>query len=154
MIDIVNDVLDLMANMTEGQIMEFAVLDFADAFFKIPLLFSDRRCYCTSFQDVVYVWRRIAQGSKNGPQIFGRQAAMVARLTQGMMDPRRTRLHIYTDDSIAIMIGTKDEIRRGRTRMILVWKALCFDLAFHKAQAGSRVDWIGHTLVVDIAEEK
>ena len=48
-IDLVNDVLDLMANMTVDQIMEFTVLDFTDAFFKVPLLFDDRRYYCTSF---------------------------------------------------------------------------------------------------------
>ena len=73
---------------------------------------------------------------------------MVGRLTQSLFDPGKLRLHIYTDDPTAIMRGSEQERRLMMTKLILIWRALGFDLAIHKGRSGCQVEWVGHELKV------
>ena len=99
-------------------------------------------------------WNRIAQGSKNGPQLFGRLSAMIARLTQGVFDPTRARLHVYIDDPIVILRGVPSVLKTAKAKLILIWRSLGLDLAFRKGQAGSTVQWVGHSVHCDVGAGK
>ena len=81
--DVVNDSLDLLTERLENDLLEYMVLDYTDAFYKLPLK-PDERIFPTAFyKEKFYVWNRVAQGSRNGPQLSGRLSALVARLLHG-----------------------------------------------------------------------
>ena len=89
---------------------------------------------------------RVTQGSKNGPQVFGRGSAMLGRFSQGVLGEREARLNIYTDDPICSIVSSQ---RRGDmviVMLVLIWRALGFRLAYAKAQHGSAVEWVGHSI--------
>ena len=129
--------------------MEYMVLDYTDAFFRAPLHPAERKFFTAFFNGRFMSWNRIAQGSKNGPQLFGRLSALVARLTQGVFDTSALRLHVYIDDPIAILRGSPNTIRRMKAKLILIWRALSLDLAFGKGQPDSAAQWVGHTVTCD-----
>ena len=115
-LDVVNDSLDMMATLLEYDAMEYMVLDYTDAFYKLPLHPEERKFYTAHFNGMFLNWNRIAQGSKNGPQLFGRLSAMIARLTQGVFDPPRLRLHVYIDDPIVILKGTPTDLKKAKAK--------------------------------------
>ena len=142
------DALDLMATKTEHELIEYFVLDFTDVFFKLPLNVAEWPYFAARDKDTWMHWTRVAQGSRNGPQLFGRLSASVGLVTQGALVPQKARLRIFTDDPIATLKGTREETYRYKSRMIMLWRAPGFDLAFAKGQSGSSVVWIGHLITV------
>ena len=97
-IDVVTDALNKLLICKDGQS--------GDAFFQVPLNPSERYCFVAKFKDELIVWRRVAQGSKNGPQEWGRVSALVGRLAQSLFSVDELDLQIYTDDPVATMVGT------------------------------------------------
>ena len=93
-----------------------------------------------------FVWRRVAQGCVNGPQAWGRISALVSRLVQSMSSDGELELQTYTDDPIATTCADEATTKSYHCIIILIWRALGFKLAFHKAQRGHAVGWIGHDL--------
>ena len=43
------------------------------------------------FSNAYYMWDRIVQGSINGPNVYGRLAALTSRMGQGMADSQEMR---------------------------------------------------------------
>ena len=85
---------------------------------------------------------RTAQGTRGAPLTWGRFAALVGRLTQGMLGTRRARLSTYVDDPIAVL-GGSNRLREIMIAMIvLVWSALGFTLSFKKGKRGRQVQWV------------
>ena len=87
----------------------------------------------------------------SGPQPFGRLSALVARLSQGVFETSALRLHVYIDDPIAVLRGSRVTVRRMKAKLILTWRALKLDLAFRKGQQGSKIVWVGHTVSCDVS---
>jgi hypothetical protein len=125
---------------------EWFVLDFKDAFWLLPLLPRERKYFVAFYKGKFLVWLRVGQGSRNGPQLWGRAAALLGRFTQSMFSDREARFQIYIDDPIAIIRGNR--IRRDRIIAMasLVWLILGVELAFAKGQRGVEVIWTGHQL--------
>ena len=92
--DLIFDVLALMEQCVDDEVIHFMVLDFIDAFFRMPLNPDERHLYVVEFEGRFHRWNRIAQSSTNGPQLFGRLAALIGRLTQSTFDLKYTRMHI------------------------------------------------------------
>ena len=105
-----------------------------------PLLEPERRYYTAYHQGRWYVWTRVAQGSLNGPNAFGRLSALSGRMTQAMMESTQARLQIYTDDPCTVLKGTSRQVRQQIAVMALFWLALGWKLSFHKGQYGQQVD--------------
>ena len=84
----------------------------------------------------IFIWARIAQGSLNFPNVFGRLSALVGRSTQACFDPAELRLHIYSEDPIAVIRATPQRRRRLVGSPIMIWLPTHFTLASHKAQEG------------------
>ena len=144
--DVLRDIMALRKGCKRGEKIALFVLDFRDAFYMLPLLASERK-YFTAFRDGKwYVWERIAQGSVNGPNAFGRRSALTGRITQGFVHEASARTQICTDDPCTVLRGTDRDIRHTITCMVMLWLSLGWGLSFHKGQHGVSVDWIGYRL--------
>jgi hypothetical protein len=130
--------------------VESFVLDFTDAFWQIPLLPAEYRFYCAMAQlkgvRHYIAFLRAAQGSTNGPTLWCRVIALVARLTQSLFSSEEVRLMCYVDDPLAALSGSPERRRVLAATIILVWSALGFQLAFAKGQLDKEVTWIGGTI--------
>ena len=111
------------------------MLDFVDAFFRVPLNPGERHFYVVHYAVRSLQWNRVAQGSTNGPQAFGRLAALVGRLTQSAMNDSQARLHIYTDDPVMVMRGAREQTNKMVAKAVLLWRCMGLQLAFHKGAA-------------------
>ena len=83
--DVIRDVLHFHTILQPGEGVELMVCDFTDAFYMVPLAGDEQRYYAAMYDNEVYVWGRVAQGSLNGPNIFGRLSALVGRLSQSFL---------------------------------------------------------------------
>ena len=77
--DVVFDTLEMLKCSGGAVAPRFLVLDFSDAFFSVPLARAEQKYFCFLFEGRWYVMLRATQGSKNGPQAFGRGSAMLGR---------------------------------------------------------------------------
>ena len=151
--DAVLRLLALMAlGFDDGSVphVESFVLDFTDAFWQIPVKSAERRFYCAVGQlrgiRTYFAFLRAAQGSTNGPTLWARVIALVARLTQSLFASEEVRLMCYVDDPLAALCGPPEHRRLLAATIILVWSVLGFQLAFAKGQLDQQVTWIGGTL--------
>ena len=101
--DAVRDSLHFIATKKDVDVVKYLVLDFKDAFFKVPLMPSEYKYYVAEHGGAYYVWLRVAQGSVNGPTVWGRIAAFTARMTQALADPGEFRLQLYTDGPLGVI---------------------------------------------------
>ena len=135
--------MELKRRATKGEGIELLVLDFRDAFYMLPLLPEERKYFVAHFRGSFYLWERIAQGSLNGPGVFGRLSALTGRMTQSLFPSEYMQLQIYTDDPCAVMRGTPKQTKRMAVVLSLFWRALGWGLSYHKGQLGCEVNWIG-----------
>lgn len=96
--DAVDDALQLMRRAMGQQSVEWLVLDFTDWFFNIPLRPTERKHFTMKYKNKYIVYLTQAQGSVNAPIVCGRVAALVSRMTQGVMGLHIMRLQLYVDD--------------------------------------------------------
>ena len=150
--DLIYDVLGLLENCEEDETIYFLVLDFVDAFFRVPLNPEERDFFTVEYAGKFLQWNRVAQVSTNGPQVFGRLAALVGRLTQSCFDPAYNRLRIYMDDPILAIRGREQDAHHNVAKAVLLWRCTGMDLAFPKGQFGSTVCWVGHGISINRAD--
>ena len=105
--DLIRDALILKKMEGQGKKLHFLVVDFEDAFYKVPLIKAEQRYFCVYYKKKWYVWSRVGQGSLNGPTLFGRLSAFVGRLSQALMSEDEGRLEIYCDDPVATILATE-----------------------------------------------
>ena len=117
----------------------------------LPLGFDEQPYFSAAYRGKVYVWGRVAQGSLNGPNIFGRLSALTGRITQGCFSPADLRLQIYADDPCAVVRGSMANRRRMVATVLMLWRCMGYTLAYHKGQLGRKLTWIGYQL--ELAEE-
>jgi len=146
--DVVADTLRHRAAHRHYDNTEWLILDFVSAFFLVPLHPSERRYYVIKFRNKYYVFLVTVQGGRSSPLVWGRVAALVGRLTQGMFHPLELLMQIYVDDPCATISGTRAERDLITAVVIFVWRCLGFPLSFAKGQRGRKVTWIGCTLSV------
>ena len=149
--DVTEDVLDALGEVEQSSSnmsdvdgdVELLVLDFADAFYIVPLRHSQRRYYCTAFRGKIIVFLTTAQGSVNAPLTWGRLAALIGRITQSVFPKLDAAIRIYVDDPAIVLRGKLAERNRFVAMIILLWSSLGLPLSVHKATRGKNVDWIG-----------
>ena len=147
--DVIHDTLILRAKMKSGQRLCYMVLDFKDAFFMLPLWASECR-YCASlYKGHYYIWDRVGQGTINGPNVYGRLAALTSRMGQGLSNTTEQRNQTYVDDPCSVILGTPERCERLCARLAMLWLALGWDLSYHKGQIADFVHWIGYGITVD-----
>ena len=145
------------------------VLDFANAFWQIPLAVQERR-HLIGYDGVkLWKFRRSAQGSGNGPLPWAGPSSLLFWCTQAVFTGMSSqvkfpeaRSQVYVDDPAIVVRGTAQQRDEFVAVAVLVWRLLGFDLSFQKAQRGTTtVTWIGglievkpHEVIVSIPREK
>ena len=131
------------------------VLDFSEAFWQIPICREEQRFFCATAtvkgRRKYVAFKRAAQGSANAPMLWGRVAALICRLCQGLFQLSVLNLMCYVDDPLAAIRGTPEERQLHVATLILVWEALGCAMAYHKGQLtdfsiDNSITWIGGTL--------
>ncbi len=132
---------------------EFLIADFMDAFYTLWLTAQERKYVVVKGtpdawgRPRYYLIQVVAFGLACGPLLWGRLAAAVMRLSQATVHQKESRSQCYVDDPILLAIAAT---LRERTRIfclhLLLWCSLGFEVAWHKAQRGREVDWIGFSL--------
>ena len=157
--DAVNDVLAMLSSKLDGEFVEQLVADVTDAFWLIPLSPEERRFFVAWFEGRYLVFQRTAQGSRGAPLTFCTVMAVVARLLQSLLlrdhlarrsHRQDARLQIYIDDPWSVARGTKSQINRLFSIILLTWELVGFPVATHKAIRGTRVKWIGMLICINL----
>ena len=129
--------------------LEWLVLDFASAFFTVPLAPEEQRFFVIHLRSRFFIFRVLAMGAATSPLVWGRVAALVTRLTQGMFPSTVLALQTFVDDPCVCITGSPAARDLCCALLILTWRCLGFPLAFHKGQRGNSVAWIGNKLLVE-----
>ena len=120
------------------------ILDFTDAFWQIPLASEERKHFIGFDGDKLWMFRRSAQGSRNGPLAWAGPSSLLLRCTQSVFsgvsrqpDKPEARSQLYVDDPA---ITVRDE---SIATAVLVWQLHGFKLAFKQSAAWHRhrTDW-------------
>ena len=80
--------------------------------------------------------------------MWGRTAALVARLTQSLFNPDEFLMQVFVDDPIAVVSGTEQRRSLSLSVLICAWLGLGFPLSFKKGQRGRAVVWIGASITI------
>ena len=147
--------------------VEQFVLDFAEAFWQVPLALEERRFFVGKLRDTILSYMRAAPGSRNGPLSWSCVCSLAIRTVQSMyrvsllsiknvhavtMEGRRQapgmKLQTYVDDPAATLRGSKQQRDRSVASIVILWSALGFGLSYAKAMSGRTVTWIGCTITV------
>ena len=145
-LDVAHNVLNLQAEGTDD--VELFILDFADAFWLLPLAEVERKWFTSKLRGKYFAFLRNAQGSRNAPLGWGRLAAMLGRVTQSIYAKGEALTEVYTDDPCICMRGDKQHRDRLIAMTVLLWLCLGFPLSWAKGARGPTVDWIGATFSV------
>ena len=128
------------------------VLDFAEAFWQMPLHPEERKFFCAKLdvdgKTQYLVFKRMVQGSRCAPFCWARLAALLMRLTRSLFAADKARTLCYVDDPLMLFSGTIAERRDMAAVTILTWEALGFGLQIRKGQFGAAVEWIGGAFLI------
>ena len=127
------------------------MLDFADAFWLLPLAPDERRWFTSKLRGKYHTFLRNAQGSRNAPLGWERVAALLARLTQGMFSTDEVLMEVYTDDPCIVVGGWKDARNEYLCLIILAWMVLGLPLSWRKGLRGTAVTWVGGEFAIHYA---
>ena len=138
---------DNAAFMHDGEGVELAASDFANAFSTLPLRQDERKYVVVKGVRCWYVFRSVAFGLTTGPLLWGRLAAAVSQLTQSILLPWQGRLQCYVDDPGHTLAGQSRWFRSGiLLRVFLFWSILRIPMNWKKPRRGSSIDWPGFQL--------
>ena len=144
-LDVVHDVLDIMATALKAglpmELLEFLIADFKDAFFIIPNKKSERKWFAVMYRGEVYIFLRTTQGSRGAPLTWARFIALIARLTQSVIDTTSTRINTYVDDPIIAALAPSAEKDLKFAMILIIWSTLGLPMSLEKAVRGQSVTW-------------
>ena len=132
---------------TEEEV-ELGSTDVKDAFFNVPVRPEDRRAQCYKAFGKFYVSDSLVFGAGPSPLVWGRVAAWLARMGQGLFDFAELLLQLYVDDPLWACRGTAEARRRLTVVLLLFWEAVGTPFSWSKGQTGRRLLWIGGQLTV------
>ena len=145
--DAEEDILLALESKRPGEKVEVWSLDFSDAFKQLPVRHQEKRFLSGITKGGYFVYHTVLFGIKTGPLVWGRTAALIARMTQGVLE--KSRLQLYVDDPILSLRGTTEEIEAEMSRVTLLWSLLGLKIAFHKGTRGAVSEWVGAKIEVD-----
>jgi hypothetical protein len=132
----------------ESRSVELCVLDFKDAFYTLFTHRSEWKYVVATGLLAWYSFKCVAFGLACGPLLWGRLAALAARLAQAIFFPQELRMQVFVDDPVIAVAGTRDERYTLITMLLLFWAALGFRFSWKKGQLGATVQWIGAELAL------
>ena len=149
--DVADCLKELLKHARAGEVPEFYIVDFSDAFYTLGL-HPDEQAHTVvkGFSGGYFVLKSVCFGLCCGPLVWGRLAAAFMRLGQATMTSREGRSQCYVDDPLLIAIGSSS-LQRSKVfaRVTLLWCALGASLAWKKVSRGPCVEWIGVLLQLE-----
>ena len=117
----------------------------------------------TMLKDLIIIFNRTAQGSRSASLSWCTFVALAARCIQSLFynqddaANRRSKfdllLQVYVDDPLATVRGNRKQRDRLAAVLMTGWKILGLPMAFHKAQRGITIPWIGVVLSINMKLE-
>ena len=154
--DAVKSAMKLIGSCKDGESATLFIADVSDAFWLIPLHFSERKYFVAKLSDRYYVFLRTAQGSRGAPLSFAVIMALACRCVQSVLCRVQGRegapegmVQTYVDDPLTILRGDNARQRRLACMISIVWMLLGIPMAFHKAILADELVWIGVSLRLD-----
>eukprot|EP00435_Cladocopium_sp_Y103_P039029 s2094_g10.t1 len=159
--DVALDWVMMMREDNDASI-QFAVIDFKDAFYQCRLARSERKHVVVKASGATYfILEVVAFGLACGPLLWSRLAAALVRLAQGACWDT-ARVQCYVDDPVLVVKG-HDALAKAINLAVplLLWQALGCQLSWNKMQLGNSVQWIGFCMqlkgdcmVAQLSEDK
>ena len=132
---------------------ELMSADFSEAFHTCTLREDERKFVIVkglSNQDGLpqyYVMRVVVFGLAPEPLLWARLCAAAMRLSQATLKAEEADVNTFVDDPVVVSMADSS---RGHAcialRYFAVWRLLGLDIAYHKADRGSKLVWIGFQL--------
>jgi len=142
----VSDALHFAADRSSEEGIEFAVIDIKDAFHLIWLAWEEQKYQATFAFGVWYIYLVLIFGSRSAPTIWGRYAAWLGRFLTAVSNRQRVRTHIYVDDPLFILKGTRKQRDHDLAIVLLAAMTAGYPLAWKKGARGTGVTWIGASI--------
>ena len=131
--------------------VEVLISDFTDAFLTLKLCQEEMGYFATRAYDGEWlVYSRVPFGLASAPLLWCRFTALVGRLTQAILKPNEGRLHTYVDDPAVAIAGSRKQRTQTAAMILLFWLALGLQTQAHKAQFGTKVEWIGVQFILNV----
>eukprot|EP00971_Amphidinium_carterae_P197343 3917092-Amphidinium_carterae.1 len=146
-VDVVSDAMLMLRDLPAHAEPEMLVMDFADAFWHLPVHPRERKFLSTKVADRYFIFDRVPQGSRAGPLVWARFAAILMRASQAMLGSEAF-LNCYVDDPLVLLGSNSISNRRNIALLILLWRACGPAVAFQKAQLGTTVTWTSAVLTL------
>ena len=138
--DAEEDILKALEERRPSEKVEVWSLDFSDAFKQLPVRHQEKRFLAGRTLKGFFIYHTVLFGIKTGPLVWGRMAALIARLTQSALS--KGSLQIYVDDPLLTLRGAAKEIEEEMARATLLWSLLGLKIAFHKGTRGTLTEWV------------
>ncbi|KAF4658505.1 hypothetical protein FOL47_007962 [Perkinsus chesapeaki] len=137
----VSDVVDGWKEMVEGSGEKcngmFVVIDFRAAFKLIPIARQELKWGVCYFNRTFILYDSLQFGYRSSPLVWGREAALLARMGQLVLSPDGTegRINTYVDDPL-ISVYVKGDVRRRQVSCLplLLWEALGAPFSIRKGK--------------------
>ena len=121
---------------------ECAVLDHADAFKQLRVEEKERCFLGGQALNGCFVYGCVLFGVKSGPLVWGRNAALMMRITSAMTKDR-ARMQCFVDDPLITVWGAIAQRNYTLLSIIVLWLAIGCRLSWSKDCRGRQVEWIG-----------
>ena len=143
-----------LLELNNGQCdVEFFSADFSNAFNTLRLKDGERQfAVFKGLPDEMgrnryYVSKVVVFGLAAGPLLWGRLCGAAMRLAQAMAHPRESEVATFVDDPVVVVAGqTVAQRSWSMIRYAALWMALGMEVAWHKADRGQQITWIGFQL--------
>ncbi|CAK0805575.1 unnamed protein product [Prorocentrum cordatum] len=143
----------IIIDMLRGVVGGLATADMKDAYQHFRVREAElKHCLTRHWREsLIMIWVMMSFGLKSAPLVWGRFAAAVARLLQGLYRPGEARLELYLDDPLWVLYGTPRQ--RDFLLAMSLWMLSAFGLtmSWSKGSRGALVEWIGVSIDVSYA---
>lgn len=112
-------------------------LDFRDAFFNVPAAPQEQAYLCTKVGPWWVQAFTLVFGAASAPLVWGRFAAWTGRSLAAILPPTHAFAHIYVDDPLLQLRGTKEQAARLVGVALLWLTAVGLPIAWAKAHGGT-----------------
>ena len=136
--DAVEDAQELLR---DNDVIEWMVLDIADATHAIPIQPGEIKYVCTKVGERFFVFEVLCMGSKPSPNIWWRFAAAIGRVIASIFCDGKLRCEVYVDPLLAVS-GSRRRKTKLLTMAAFALSVLGF-LGLGKVVVGNTVTWIG-----------
>ena len=113
------------------------MIDISDAFKLVDVAPAERRFLAAEIFNRYYLWGVCVFGCASAPLVWGRLAALLMRLLQGLFHGCEARLNMYVDDILLQLAGSPEERTRAMAVALLCLAVMGFPVALHKIEFGT-----------------